>query len=50
MFEHIELNQFLLMWKDFIPQDFHKDLSFMPKYNGKSRKCLTSIKYNRSFL
>ena len=29
------LNQFLLMWKDSVSQDSHKDANLKLKYNGK---------------
>ena len=29
------LNQFLLMWKDSVSQDSHKDVNLKLKYNGK---------------
>ena len=37
------------MWKDFLPQESHKDLNFKSKYNGKSGKCLREIQCNRYF-
>ena len=45
IFIYSKLNQFLRMWKDFIPQISQRDLCFQWKYNGKSSKYLREIKY-----
>ena len=38
------------MWKDFIPQDFHKDLNSSQNTTAKSSKWLKEIKYDQYFL
>ena len=46
IFVHVKLNQFQLIWQDFLSQDSNKDFNFKLKYNGKASKCLREIKYN----
>ena len=46
---YIKLNQFLLVWKNFISHDSHKDFSLTWKLNIKSSKYLREIEYSRYF-